>query len=81
MLPGNTPEDARMEALVDAIDTAICDAGVSQEFVESREYEHVLENLLKVVDDAYAQGRADAMAEQAMVDELRARTEDRGRGP
>lgn len=68
MLPGNSKEEQEKEAMVESLYEAIsplrayydCEAGDAEVTEDS-----VVTALEKIIDDAYAKGKADALADHA----------------
>lgn len=80
MLPGNSKADQEDEARAEAIATILIECkGIDMDDTTT---ENAILALMALLDLAYLAGRQDAMADEAIAEEeLRAKAEDRGRGP
>lgn len=74
MLPGNTPEDAIAEAQADAIYEALTKCGyydvTALDDASDAKADKAVEVFSKLLSDAYAAGRVDGMADEAMAAEF-----------
>lgn len=61
MLPGNTPADVAAEAKADAIYTVL------EKFFPAAQLDECVEEIGKLLDDAYAKGSADGHSDEAMA--------------
>lgn len=63
-IPGNRPEDVRMEALYDTLADILVAAGW---YIEDEKGEKALEALAKVVEKAYGDGYAEGASDERMA--------------